>query len=61
MLAKRLDKINAISKIQSFLGQKEKEALVNTSVCSNFNYYPLVWHFSTKKTQTKLKNCVRLL
>ena len=60
MLAKRLDKINAISKIQSFLGQKEKEALVNTSVCSNFNYYPLVWHFSTKKNTNEIEELCKI-
>ena len=39
------NKINAISRIQSFLDQKEKEALVNTSVYSNFNY----WSFFNKE------------
>ena len=36
------NKINIISRIQSFLGQEEKEALVNTFVYSNFNYSSLV-------------------
>ena len=34
---KARNKINAISRIQSFLGQKEKEALVNIIVYSDFN------------------------
>ena len=59
------NKINAISRIQSFLGQKEKEALVNTFVYSNFNYCSLVWHFSTKKSTNKIEKiqerCLKLL
>ena len=39
---KARNKINAISRIQSFLVQKEKEALVNTFVYSDFNYCLLV-------------------
>ena len=31
-------KINAISRIRGFLGQKEKEALINTIAYSSFNY-----------------------
>ena len=50
---------------QSFLGQKEKEALVNTFVYSNFNYCSLVWHFSTKKSTNKIEKiqerCLKLL
>ena len=49
------NKINAISRIQSFLGQKEKKALVNTFLYSNFNYCSLVWHFSTKKSTNKVE------
>ena len=59
------NEINAISRIQSFLGQKEKEALVNTFVYSNFNYCSLVWHFSTKKSTNKIEKiqerCLKLL
>ena len=43
-------KINATSRIQSFLDQKENKALVNTFVSSNFNYCSLVWNLSTKKS-----------
>ena len=49
------NKINAISRIQNFLGPKEKEALVNTFVYSNFNYCPLIWHFSSKKSINKIE------
>ena len=43
------NKINAISRIQSFLVQKEKEALVNTFVYSDFNYCLLVWLLNKEK------------
>ena len=59
------NKINAISIIQSFLGQKGKEALVNTFVYLNFNYCSLVWHFLTKKSTNKIEKiqepCLKLL
>ena len=55
------NKINAISRIRSFLGQKEKEALVNTFVYSNFNCCSLVWHFSTKKSTNKIEKNSRAL
>ena len=46
---KARNKINAISRIQSFLVQKEKEALVNTFVYSDFNYCLLVWLLNKEK------------
>ena len=52
---KTRNKISAISRIQRFLGQKEKEASVNKFVYSNFNYYSLVCHFSTKKSTNKIE------
>ena len=37
------------------MGHKEKETLINTFVHSNFNYGCLIWHFSSKKSQHKVK------
>ena len=55
-------KINATSRIQSFPGQKEKEALVNAFVYSNFNYCSSVWHFLIKKSTKKIQeHCLKLL
>ena len=31
------------------MGFKEKEILMNSFVCSTFNYCPLVWHFCSSK------------
>ena len=40
---------NAISRIGTDRGQKEKEILIKSFVYSNFNYGPLIWHFTTCK------------
>ena len=36
------------------MGFKEKEILLNSFVYSNFNYYPLVWHFRSAKSVKKI-------
>ena len=47
------NQLNAICTLQVFMGRKEKEAMINTFVHSNFNYVCLIWHFSSKKFQNK--------
>ena len=42
------------------MGHKEKEAVINTFVHSNFNYGCLIWHFSSEKSQVE-KNHERSL
>ena len=44
----------ALIRLKSFLGLKEKEVLVNSFIYSNFNYCPLVWMLSHKKSQDKI-------
>ena len=39
---KASDQLNAIGRIQKYMGFKEKEILLNSFVYSNFNYCPLV-------------------
>ena len=41
---KASNQLNAIGRIQKYMGFKEKEVLLNSFVLSNFNYCPLVWH-----------------
>ena len=36
------NQLNALIRLKSFLGLKEKEVLVNSFIYSNFNYCPLV-------------------
>ena len=52
---KASNQLNAIGRIQKFMGFKEKEVLVNSFVYSNFNYWPLVWHFCSSKSLYKIE------
>ena len=52
---KASNQLNAIFRPETFMGHKEKEATINTFVHSNFNHSCLIWHFSFKKTQNKVK------
>ena len=52
---KASNQLNAICKLPTFMGQKEKETIINTFVHSNFNYGCLIWHFSSKKSQNKVE------
>ena len=52
---KASNQLNAICRLQTFLGHKEKEAIINTFVHSNFNYGCLIWHFSSEKSQNKVE------
>ena len=52
---KASNQLNAIGRIQKFMGFKEKEVLLNSFVYSNFNYCPLVWHFCSSKSLYKIE------
>ena len=52
---KASNQLNAICRLQTFMGHKEKQAIINTFVHSNFNYVCLIWHFSPKKSQYKVE------
>ena len=43
-------------RIKSFLGLKEKEVLVKSFTYSSFNYCPLVWMLSHKKSLDKIES-----
>ena len=51
--------------LKKYIGFPEKNALIEAFVFSNFNYCPLIWHFtsmtSTNKTELILKRAIRLL
>ena len=55
------NQLKAISRIGTYLGQKEKEILINSFVYSNLNYDPLIWHFTTRKGIKKFKKEVSSL
>ena len=50
---KASNQLNSIGRIQKFMGFKEKEVLLNSSVYSNFSYCPLVWYFCSSKSLYK--------
>ena len=56
--------LNAIFRLKKYMSQKELEVVLNSFICSNFNYCPLVWHFSTNKSIEKIediqKRCLRV-
>ena len=49
------NQLNAISRIGADLGKKEKEISKNSFVYSNFNYGPVIWHFTTRKGINKIE------
>ena len=52
---KASNQLNAIGRIQKYMGFKEKEILLNSFVYSNFNYHPLVQHFRSSKSLNKIE------
>ena len=57
--------LNALSRLQKYMGKSEKEAVINSFIPSNFNYCPLVWHFSScesiKEIEKIQKRCLRII
>ena len=47
------------------MGKKEKEAIINSFIYSNFNYCPLLWYFCLCKSSNKIeqiqKCCLRII
>ena len=59
------NQLNALIRLKRFLGFKEKRILINSYFIANFNYYPLVWMFSSasslKKIEKLQKRALRFL
>ena len=57
--------LNALSRLQKYMGKSEKEAIINSFILSNFNYCSLVWHFSSCESIRKIekiqKRCHRIV
>ena len=47
--------LNVLKRLKSFIGFAEKDVLVQSFVYSNFNYFPLVWYFSSSKSLQKIE------
>ena len=59
------NQLNALIRLKSYLNFNLKRVLINSYIISNFNYFPLVWIFSTAKSLNKIeslqKRALRLL
>ena len=53
---KSAGQLNALCRIGHLLGLEERKILINSFIYANFNYCPLVWHFSSRKTINKIEN-----
>ena len=49
------NQLNALIKFKQFLSFEAKKVLANSYFYSNFNYYPLVWMFSSAKSLNKIE------
>ena len=50
------NQLNVIGRIQKYMDFKDKYILLNSSVCSNYKYCSLVWHFCSSKSLYKIEN-----
>ena len=46
----------ALCRIGHLIGLEERKILINSFIYANFNYCPLVWHFSFRKSTYKIEN-----
>ena len=57
--------LNALGRLQKYMGKPEKVAIVNSFIYANFSYCPFVWHFSTRESIRKIekiqKRCLRIV
>ena len=65
LCSKAAMQLNALGRLQKYMGKSEKVAIVNSFIYANFNYCPLVWHFSncesTRKIEKIQKRCLRII
>ena len=50
------NQLNALIRLKQFLSFEVKKVLVNSYFYSNFNYFPLVWMFSSAKCLNKIES-----
>ena len=51
---KAANPLNALKRLCSFMGMTGKTILMKSFILSNFNNFPLVWHFCSKKDTDKM-------
>ena len=62
---KSATQLNALGQLQKYMEKTENIAIVNSFIYANFNYYPLIWYFSTceliRKIKKIQKRCLRIV
>ena len=55
--------LNALGRLQQYMGKPEKVAIVKSFIYANFNYCPLVWHLcqSIRIIDKIQKRCLRIV
>ena len=53
---KSAGQLNALNRLNRYLGFEEKKILINSFIYDNFNYCPLVWQFFSKNSLNKIEN-----
>ena len=57
--------LNALTRISNYLDVSARRMIYNSFVASNFNYYPLVWHFcgisNSNKMEKIQERCLRIV
>ena len=57
--------LNALYCLRAYIRNKKMKILINSFIYSNYNYCPLVWHFSSCKSTAKIekihKRCLRMI
>ena len=48
-------RLNSLQRIAKYLSQNTKKTVFNSSILSNFNYCPLVWHICSIKNTQKVE------
>ena len=65
LCSKAAMQLNALGRLQRYMGKSEKVAIVNSFIYANFKYCPVAWHFSTCKSIRKIekteKRCLRIV
>ena len=65
LCSKAAMQLNALGRLQKYMGKSEKVAIVNSFIYANFKYCPVAWHFSTCKSIRKIekvqKRCLRIV
>jgi len=52
---KASNQLHAISRLQTYLGFKEKAVLIQSFFYANFNYCSLLWHFTSSTSRQKIE------